>query len=267
VSFDAAWLELREPADRAARDAGLLAAAVEYLGGVAAPWALDLGCGTGATCRAFGGRVAGLRWRLVDRDPALLAIAAERCRGAEVVATDLEALERVPLDGVRLVTASALFDLVSAAWVERLADRLAAAGIGIYAALSYDGALEWEPALPGDATARGAFNADQRRDKGFGPALGPAAGAVLAAALAARGFEVRLAASPWRLGVAEAALERALTAGIAAAAAEAGMAGAAAWGQARAASGAVRCSVGHVDLIALPAGTKAQSKITSEARP
>ena len=72
VSFDADWLELREPADRAARDSGLLAAAAGYLGGALA---LDLGCGTGATVRAFGG--VG-RWRLVDADPALLEIAGAR---------------------------------------------------------------------------------------------------------------------------------------------------------------------------------------------
>ena len=127
--------------------------------------------------------------------------------------------------------------------------------------------MDWAPALDGDAAVRTAFNADQRRDKGFGPALGPAAGAALAAALAARGFAVRTAPSPWRLGPAEAALERALTGGVAAAAAEAGLAEAAAWGQARAARGALRCSVGHVDVIALPAGASAQSKITSEERP
>ena len=62
-------------------------------------------------------------------------------------------MAELPLDGVRLVTASALLDLASAAWVEALAERLAAAGVGLYAALSYDGRTEWEPPLAGDAAA------------------------------------------------------------------------------------------------------------------
>jgi SAM-dependent methyltransferase len=266
MGFDAAWLALREPADAAARDPGLLAAAAGYLG--AGALAVDIGCGTGATVRAFAGCAPeGLRWRLVDKDPRLLALASAGS-GGEVVQADLADPGRIPLDGARMVTASALFDLVSGPWVEALAARLAGRGVGLYAALSYDGRLDWAPALPGDAEARAAFAAHQGRDKGFGPALGPAAGEALAAAFARHGFAVRRAASPWRLGPAEAALQRALVEGIAAAAAEAGLAAAADWGQARrAASGASSCTVGHGDLLALPPGASAQSKITSAPSP
>ena len=86
VSFARSWLELREPADAAARDPELLAAAAAYLAAAPAPapLALDLGCGTGATCRAFGTRVPGLRWRLVDSDAGLLAVAGGRCGGEAV---------------------------------------------------------------------------------------------------------------------------------------------------------------------------------------
>jgi hypothetical protein len=259
VSFDPAWLDLREPADAAARDRGLLAAAAAHLGD---GLALDLGCGTGATLRAFAGRG---RWRLLDRDPRLLGLAAARCPRAQTVAADLADLAALPLDGVRLITASALLDLASGRWIEALAGRAAAAGVGVYAALSYDGGLAWEPALPEDAAVAAAFDRHQRRDKGLGPALGPEASAALARALARRGYAVRTAPSPWRLGPAEAALQAALVEGIAAAAAETGLA-TAAWRQARlAASGSGRATVGHVDLLALP--SSAQSKITSESSP
>ncbi len=263
MSFDAAWLDLREPADRAARDAGLLAAASAWLG---AGEAVDLGCGTGSTLRAFGGEAA--RWRLVDHDPDLLALAAARCPGARATAADLRDLAALPVAGARLVTASALCDLVSRDWLEGLADRLAAAGAGFYAALNYDGAMDWSPALPGDAAALAAFNRHQRGDKGFGPALGPEAGAAVAAVFARRGYAVRCAPSPWRLGPGEAALQRELAAGVAAAAGVAGFAAAAGWGQARrAASGAGGCTVGHWDVLATPGAPSAQSKITSAPRP
>jgi hypothetical protein len=266
VSFARSWLDLREPADAAARDPGLLAAATAYLAGVPEPLALDLGCGTGASCRAFGPR-PGLRWRLVDGDAGLLAAAAA-APGAEAVLMDLAEVGRLPLDGVRLVTASALLDLASRDWIEALAGRLAAVAIGVYAALSYDGRLDWDPPLPDDAEMRAAFNRHQRRDKGLGPALGPDAASALCAALGRRGYAVRSAQSPWRLGPAQAALHGELVHGIAEAAAEAGCEAAAAWGQARrAASGAARCTVGHVDVLALPAGASAQSKTTSESSP
>ncbi len=255
MSFDATWLDLREPADHAARDTALLIAARAYLG---PGLGVDLGCGTGSTVRAFGGG----RWRLVDLDPDLLAFAAKRCPGAEMVTADLGDVDGLPVADARLVTASALFDLVSRDWLEAFADRMAEGRLGVYAALSYDGVMTWVPARPDDAAVTAAFNAHQGGDKGFGPALGPAAGPALAEAFGARGYVVRMAESPWRLGPGQRALAEALVEGIADAA------GAPAWGQARRAASAVSaCSIGHWDVLALPGAPSAQSKITSVSRP
>jgi SAM-dependent methyltransferase len=266
VSFDPAWLDLREPADHAARDPALLAMAARHLGD---GLAVDLGCGTGSTLRAFGALGATARWRMIDNDPLLLDLAQARAgRGVEVHMGDLGDLEALPLAGARLVTASALLDLMPAGWIAGLADRLAAAGAGLYAALSYDGAMAWEPPLDEDLKVMAAFNAHQRGDKGLGPALGPDAAPAMAAALRARGFHVAMAPSPWRLGPDAAPLQAALVAGIAAAAGETGLASATAWGQARrAASVTSLASVGHWDLLALPAGASAQSKMTSVSSP
>ncbi len=265
MSFSPDWLDLREPADRAARDPALLAEAVRFTSLVPEAPLVDLGCGTGATLRAFG--ADGARWRLVDHDPVLLARAALRTGGEPCVA-DLGALDQLPLVGARMVTASALLDLMPLWWIQSLADRLALDRIGAYAALSYDGTLEWGPSLPGDARIRAAFNRHQLRDKGLGPALGPAAATVFAEAMERRGYEVRLARSPWRLGPGQAALMRELNNGIAMAAGETGLAEAGGWAQARRASGASgRMLVGHVDVLALPRGSSTQSKITSLSRP
>lgn len=264
MTFAASWLDLREPADHAARDPALLAAARTHLGD---GLAVDLGCGTGSTVRAFGTGPA--RWRLVDRDPALLSLAVARHPGAGTAEADLRDLPDLPLSGARLVTASALIDLVSRDWVEALADRLAALEAGLYAALNYDGFMAWTPDLPGDAEATEAFNRHQRGDKGFGAALGPDSGLYLAEAMARRGYDVRTAASPWRLGRDAAALREALTEGVGDAAGAAGMRGAADWVQARraAAVGAGSCVVGHLDVLATPAAGNAQSNITSVSSP
>ena len=251
TSFPTAWLDLREPADHAARHPMLrsTAASLVEVGGLI----VDLGCGTGSTVRALQPCLApSVRWRLVDHDAAVLREAGRRT-GAETAPCDLSRGE-LPIKGASLVTASALLDLVSAAWIERLADALKARRSPLYAALSYDGRLSFDPAHPRDQAMVAALNAHQRTDKGFGTALGPDGAGALAAALRARGFEVRVEASPWRLGPGDAELVAALLPGIAAVAAGwGGMAKAEvedwlAFRQARAADG--RCLVGHMDLLA-----------------
>ena len=55
---------------------------------------------------------------------------------------DLELALDGPLD---LVTTSALLDLVSQEWLERLVVEAAARRLPVYAALTYDGRIEFEP--------------------------------------------------------------------------------------------------------------------------
>jgi len=72
TGFSPDWLALREPADRAARSAALCAAVAHRC--TEGLDVVDLGAGTGAnlrfTAQTLGGRQ---RWRLVDRDDAVLA--------------------------------------------------------------------------------------------------------------------------------------------------------------------------------------------------
>ncbi len=251
--FSADWLSLREPADRAARDQGLASAAAQVAGD--APVILDLGCGTGSTRRALADHLPpATQWRLVDHDPALLALAAGP--GTRTFAADLNALDALPWDGVTLVTCSALVDLVSDDWLTRLTTILSDRHLPFYAALSYDGHMSWSPADPGDADVTAAFNRHQTGDKGFGPSLGPQGAAALAARLAALGFSVRIADSPWRLQPRDMALQDALLAGIGAAAAEAGASDAPDWTRRRRVSlPETTMIVGHADILGCPHGT------------
>ncbi|NDV86173.1 hypothetical protein GTW51_05600 [Aurantimonas aggregata] len=257
--FEARWLDLREPADMAARDPELLEAAAAYLSARPNALAVDLGCGTGSTLRTLGPLVPGLNWRLVDNDPALLA-EAERRRppgsSVETLLADLGDLDALELRPARLATASALFDLASRDFVARLAGRLAREGIGLYAALSYDGTIVFDVPHAEDAAMVALFNAHQRSDKGLGPALGPDAGAALADELAGQGLDVRTASSPWRLDGGMSGLQTKFVEGMATAVRETGElaeAAIAAWLDARLAvvesSG---CRVGHLDVLALP---------------
>lgn len=253
MSFDTEWLDLREPVDHAARDGTLLGSAARILADDPDPLIVDLGCGTGSTARAFAPHLTRpVRWRLVDNDPKLLAEARHRLRDASVecVEGDLSALGALPLQGAALVTASALFDLVSCEWVAALAEALAARGASLYAALNYDGTMAFEAPHAADAEVTSAFNAHQRGDKGFGPALGPDAPRALSDVLSGQGFAVEEADSPWRFGPGP--LADAFLAGVASAVAETGRVPAeelADWLRYRRATpGEIR--VGHRDVLA-----------------
>ena len=248
MGFSAAWLALREPADHAARDANLLATAAKVVADC--PVIVDLGAGIGSTRRAFGTRIdATTIWRMVDMDVDLLAVA-----GGEGHHLDLNLVADLPLAGAGLVTASALIDLASAAWLDALLDQIVALQLPFYAALSYDGTMGWTPALHADAEVTEAFNCHQRGDKGFGPALGPGATAYAVHRMHQAGYEVMVANSPWRLGPDDRNLQAELLDGIASAAVEADFSGDAdGWLQARkAALQHALCRIGHQDMLALP---------------
>jgi SAM-dependent methyltransferase len=264
--FAVAWLDLREHADRRARDEKLAERALQWLDvGASADAAesivVDLGSGTGSTLRALARPGAGkIVWRLVDHDGALLDEALKRHRRhclIEDYQVDLTAVAELPLRGARLVTASALFDLTSPAFITELVARISAGhGAGLYAALNYDGNTSWTPPHPLDGAVLEAFNRDQRRDKGMGPALGPAATGFLRTTLENAGYTVRVADSPWLLDASDHLLTKELVQGIAAAVAEgyeldAGLLQV--WEHFRLAQAEQgTCRVGHQDLLALP---------------
>ncbi|MEJ8562550.1 class I SAM-dependent methyltransferase [Yoonia sp. GPGPB17] len=249
MGFSPDWLALREPLDHASRDADLLARAVACAG--PGTVVVDLGSGTGSTARAFGD--TGCRWRFIDGDAALLDIAQARHPGAEQVVFDLRDIEELPLEGVGMVTASALLDLMPLEWVKALAGRLQDAGIPLYAALNYNGVMRWLPRHEADSDVTKAFNAHQRTDKGIGPALGPTASEVAAEVFADQGFEVHFGDSPWQLNGSAAQLHDELLNGIGMAAAEAGYAQAQAWTADRCATVAETVGyIGHTDIFAVP---------------
>lgn len=284
TGFSADWLSLREHADARARNKELAQALGAHLSTIRPPGAplriVDLGSGTAANLRALAPLIAGdQHWHLIDDAPDLHDAArrtlSDWAQAASPTADGIDLVKDgrtitvtlgqadlsrtlAPLDAAapHLVTASAFFDLVSAPFVEALADTCARLGATFFTVLTCDGRDEWSPADPRDEDVAKAFRFDQERDKGFGRALGNAASDQLAAAFAARGYAVRRADSPWRLDPetdpSDAALVAALASGTAAAAADRiGPEAASAWAMARKAA---RCTIGHSDLMAVPAG-------------
>lgn len=259
--FDKDWLTLREPADLRARDPQLLATAIGAIERAAHPCVLDIGCGTGSTYRALrAGLTTDVRWRLLDHDEGLLAEAESRHGGRSLsfIRGDLDDLSSLSINGLAIVTASAFFDLCSADFIHRFVRHLEANGVGLYAALNYDGEMDWVVGHPLDDRVRDAFNRHQKTDKGFGPAAGPDAWASLAAELEVRGFRVQTAASPWILSGSDAPLQRLFLKGVVDAVSETGIIAAAPledWHRFRLDAidrQGSSCRVGHQDVFGIP---------------
>jgi hypothetical protein len=256
TGFRADWLALRNPADARARNRGLMAELAAHFAGRPPPRVLDLGAGTGATMGAMAPHLPkGQCWRLVDSDPELLSHAVPPDgAGMEPVPADLADAPEALFDPVPdLLTASALFDLAAAPWIDRIVTLAARHRVPVYAALSYDGRECWSPPHRLDAAALTAFHADQMTDKGLGgPALGPDAHAYLADRLDRAGYRVLTAPSDWELSAPrDSRLIAALAQGTGSAirpflGRETDL-----WLDARLAARSVR--IGHRDLLALPA--------------
>ena len=273
-AFSPDWLVLREAADHRSRAGALVdRLRAEWR---ARRWAriVDLGSGTGSNLRYLAPRLPGpQQWMLVDHDAELLARAAAAGTSAEVrrVNGDLAAAGLQAVAQADLATCSALLDLVTEDWLERLARACRAAGCGAYLALTYDGVMKWSaagrggngPAAAGDpedAAIRDAVNAHQRRERGRATALGPAAAAAAETRFRAAGYRTWRLPSPWRLGPDDRALALALIDGWEHAALDLSPRAARArrvraWAERRrqtAVAGCFELTVGHQDLLALP---------------
>ena len=265
--FSAEWLELREPYDLRARNAAVLDAVFDLLAGKPSVSFVDLACGTGSTLRALGPRISAHQtWRLVDNDLSLLArVSPSFAPGISVTAVPVDLdrdLESAFDTAADLITISALLDLVSGDWLNRLAIAAAARRWPVYAALSYDGRAELSPADPTDRRIVDAVNRHQRTDKGFGPALGTSAAQAAIEAFRRVGFAVAQGLADWEFGPAGREIQTAVLSGWAGAAREIGdppQREIVDWLERRRgliAAGRSSLRVGHVDLLACPTGMR-----------
>jgi hypothetical protein len=251
-----------------ARNADVLKAVAASVSHLSSVRIVDLACGTGSTLRAISRHLPQRQhWQLADNDTELLAQATAMTLSPDVTVTalpfDLNRNLEVALGGgVDLVATSALLDLVSESWLECLAAEIAARSIPLYAALTYDGRIELTPADALDEAIIAAFNAHQRTDKGFGPALGPAAPSSAIRRFEALNYSVGHGTSDWYFGSGDRHIQDEILTGWASAARTIGVLSLAdtdAWltrRQAAVAAGESTIRVGHVDIFAAPIGTR-----------
>jgi SAM-dependent methyltransferase len=221
---------MREPIDAAARQVTLTKRLSDLLLERGACRCFDLGSGTGANLRYLAPLIpVPQEWVLLDSDERHLeqarALAASTCsspraiRPVETRNVDLARdLDGLSLEKVTVVTASALLDLVSSAWLTRLLRRCCAYNVIVLFVLSYDGRIDLTPREPEDAVIRDLVNRHQRTDKGFGPALGPGAASFARTCLEQCPYQVEWAPSDWVLDPSQASIQEYLLRGWAQAA-------------------------------------------------
>lgn len=201
------WLDLREPADAAARSRDL----VRFLRARLLPVdgrlvVHDLACGSGSMGRWLSPLLPGpQQWVLHDRDPDLLALAeAHGPNGpnltVETRLSDVTRLERGELAEASLVTASALLDLLTQDELAAVVAACAEADCPVLFTLSVTGRVQLLPADPLDSRIAAAFDGHQRRLTSRGRLLGPDAVDAVIAAFRELGADVLVRPSPWSLG-------------------------------------------------------------------
>jgi SAM-dependent methyltransferase len=266
--FAAEWLALRERHDLAARNPNVLDAVVTAVKSHSPVRVLDLACGSGSTLRALQSRFpARQHWHLIDNDADLLTLAGngEPNEGITLnpVRLDLDRDLETALDAsIDLITMSALLDLVSQRWLDRLLREAGIRALPVYAALTYDGRTDLSPADQLDAAIVSAVNTHQQTDKGFGPALGPRAAGAAITGFESLGYSVVSGESDWVIGPDARAIQTELIDGWATAAREIGPLAEtdiADWLMRRRtaiAEGISSMRVGHVDFFAFPSSTR-----------
>ena len=260
IRVSPSWLELREPADAAARSRGL----VDLLErrAPADSWSIhDLACGSGAMARWLAPLLPGPQhWVLHDHDPDLLELAT--VDGLDVTLetrlSDITRLGAADLAGASLVTASAVLDLLTRDELTALIHACSGAGCPVLFALSVTGRVRLLPPDPLDSRVAAAFDAHQRRVTPRGPLLGPGAVDAAVEVYRALGAEATVRPSPWRLGAAESDLAAEwLTGWVGAACEQEPTLAAEAELYLRrrlreAEAGVLAVTVGHADLLVLP---------------
>lgn len=261
--FNRDWLALREPYDHSARDGQLAARLTRWLGPDQAVQVMDLGCGTGSNLRYLAPRLPQTQtWRLVDNDGALVGALAEADAfdpdDHHILLHDLTALDELPVGGTHAVVASALMDLVSRQWFASLAGLCRDAGAALLTSITYNGHMLWQPNLPDDGWIEEQFNAHQRGEKHFGPAMGPDANDVMSGILEGLGYRVTTVRTPWLLEPKDGEIQSELLFGVVAACLEmmpSEKDRIMRWSERRGElikAAQSRLMVGHGDLLALP---------------
>lgn len=200
TNFATDWLEERRRFDAAARNAAVEAACLQYAAQFQPVSLIDLGAGDGAMFSYLSHKLPSEQnWSLVELNPKLLQSARSRLlhwanghgyriekeepehllfqRGERrlsiqlIQGSFLDLQQLLPLEHYELVTASAVFDLLSRPMLEALMETLQQNHLALYATLHYQ-SMEYHPKQAQDRPVVEAYERHMQRQQDFGQALG-----------------------------------------------------------------------------------------------
>ncbi len=200
TAFDTGWLETRFPHDARARNPEVERACLQYCGDFNPLRILDIGAGTGSSFLYLTEKMPDQQyWTLVELNPQLLKAARERIvkwaeqyryntistaeglqlqKGKKSIELAFRHQSFLELSGLlstaqfHLVTAAAVFDLLSAAMFRELAQQLMAHDIALLATLNYR-SMAFLPQSREDKKYVEAYEAHMLRPQPFGQSMGP----------------------------------------------------------------------------------------------
>jgi len=227
ANFDSHWLELREPVDHRSRSKELVLLLANYWMKQKGRRILDLGSGMGSNLRYLSPYLGNKsqHWTLLDHDSSLLEMIEKPIQKHLTISPFLGDLREDGLQLIRdhdLVTGSALLDLTSRGWLDKLTEKCAKQSCPVYFSLSYTGEVSWHSTTnkEGDVESLehhsricNIFNRHQLRDKGTGPALGPSAVSRLNQLFKSKGYVTKCYSSPWVLDYEDRELKKLLIQG------------------------------------------------------
>lgn len=206
TQFTTDWLEERYRFDVAARNPSVEAACLQHFTQASPINIIDIGAGTGANFVYLAEKFPQhQRWALVDLNPTLLKRARERLKNWAMAkgyglrekkktllmrqndqhieveflsGSFLELPRLLPLHNYHLVTASAVFDLLSKPMLKHLVQVFHDHRLALLTTLNYE-SMSYLPKAPEDEHWIGVYEAHMKREQGFGQALGPDCGSFL----------------------------------------------------------------------------------------
>lgn len=236
IQFATDWLEERYRFDVAARNPQVEAACLQYLSTCSPINIIDIGTGTGANFIYLAEKFPqSQRWVLVELNPDLLKRARTRLtawatangyhikpgksslhfkKDQQQIQVDflkgsfLDLPRLLPLKDYDLVTASAVFDLLSKDMIQNLAQTFHENRLALLATLNYE-SMSYLPIDPADEQWIGLYEAHMQRQQEFGQALGPNCSAYLESCFARlSGEQLLRAPSRWQIEPADTEMHR-----------------------------------------------------------
>jgi len=226
-NFDVSWLNDRYPFDAAAREKKLEKEVLSFLEGKEEIHLVDAGAGTGANFLYFTERLpANQKWYLIEQNSHLKNATLKRLSdyatyhkypferkknqvvihsGTRIVEiqiingslTDLDQL--IPLQGIDLLLANAVFDLLTSRQFDRFFRQTIEFQIPLYTTLNYE-KMVFLPDDPFDEIFIRIYNEHMEREQSFGEAMGIKAPTIILEKYAKKNWQCQSAESIWNVG-------------------------------------------------------------------